>query len=244
MIVVDVGNTNVHFVWERKGKFLKSRCIETAKADKGMIEKILFPYSGEKVVVCSVVPRVTNVFKSLNQPALIVGEDIKIPIKCFYNEKRVGMDRLVCAFAARRISPRSRIIIDFGTAVTIDFLSDKGDYQGGFILPGIGSTLRVLSSCALLPKKVDFKEARDLIPRDTEESISRGIVEGFSLMINAFVKRYKRILKLSPKTVIILTGGDAAIITPHLDFDYIYEPLLVLKGLVFLENKGFFVDTQ
>lgn len=234
MIVVDVGNTNVHFVRERKGKFLKNKCIETAKANKGIIEKILSPYSGKKIVVCSVVPSVTSILKRLNQPVHIVGEDIKVPIKCFYNEKKVGMDRLVCAFAARRISPCSRIIIDFGTAVTVDFLSKKGDYEGGFILPGIGSTLRVLSSCALLPKRVNFRETKNLIPKDTQGSISRGIIEGFSLMINAFVKKYKRILKLSPKIVVILTGGDAALITPYLDFTYIYEPFLVLKGLVFL----------
>jgi type III pantothenate kinase len=144
---------------------------------------------------------------------------------------------LVGAYAAKTLYPESRIIIDFGTAITFDFLSKRGDYQGGFILPGIGSTLRVLSSCALLPDKIILRKSKTLIPKDTRESINRGIAEGFSVMLNALVKKYKRILKLSAKDKVVITGGDAKFILPKIEFSYQYEPFLVIKGMVILAKK-------
>ena len=67
------------------------------------------------------------------------------------------MDRLMGAYAAVRLFSQVRLILDFGTAITLDFVSTKKVYQGGIILPGIGSTQRVLSKCSLLPKKIIYK---------------------------------------------------------------------------------------
>lgn len=247
MILIDVGNTNLNFAWERNGQFIKTKRIETDKANKKNIEEVFSKYPKEKILICSVVPSVTKIFKSLKQKVYIAGEDIKIPIRCFYNKKEVGMDRLVCAFAASKIFHRARLIIDFGTAITFDFLSKKGDYQGGLILPGIGSTLKVLSRCALLPKKIELKKTKEFsskvsrlkveIPKDTKRSIAKGVEEGFSSMVNSLVEKYKRILHLRPKETIIITGGEASFVAAQLNFSCIYEPLLVLRGLLILGNE-------
>ena len=118
------------------------------------------------------------------------------------------MDRLVLAYAAKKIYPQTRLIIDFGTATTLDFLSKNGDYQGGFILPGVGSTLKVLSGCALLPTNIRFKRSRSFVPKTTLSSITRGLEEGFSAMINSLVKKSKQKLKLAAKDKVIITGKD------------------------------------
>ena len=149
------------------------------------------------------------------------------------------MDRLIGAFAARNIYPNARLVIDFGTATTLDFLSKAGNYLGGLILPGIGSTLGVLSSCAMLPKNIKLTASKKVIPTDTIASITKGITEGFSLMTNSLVKKYRKTLKFKPKETIVLTGGHAAIIKPFLDFPCQNEPLLVLKGLAMLGQKAF-----
>ena len=237
MILVDVGNTGLDFALVKKGKITKIKHLPAAQAKRGAIKKFLTPYSKQKILVCSVVPSITKIFKTLGYKTYIVGKDIKIPLKCLYNKKSVGMDRLVGAIAAKNIYPRARLIVDFGTAITFDFLSKQGDYLGGFILPGIGSTLGVLSSCALLPKKIKIKPTKKLIPQDTATSISKGMIEGFSSMVNGLIKKYKKILKLSPKETPIITGGDAATIAPYLNFSYIHDPKLVLKGLLFLAKK-------
>jgi type III pantothenate kinase len=250
MIVIDVGNTNLHFAWEKNGKFKKEFRLQTSKANIKTISAAIHKYPDEKIIICSVVPKITKIFRQLRQKRekfrkriYIVGENIKIPIKSFYDKKSIGMDRLVGAFAGGVMYSRARLIIDFGTAITFDFLSKKGEYEGGFILPGIGSTLEVFSSCALLPDKISLRiskknageaKSKVRIPRTTKESILKGVEDGFSLMINSLVKKYKKSFGLSKKDIIVITGGESAIIKPYLTFPYVFEPLLVLKGLSML----------
>ncbi len=235
MVAVDIGNTSLHFAWFRKDTLLKTFKLKVAEATLRNIRKILRGSSRERILVCSVVPRLTKLFKGAGLKVQVIGQDIRIPIKCLYDEKKVGADRLVGAYAAKILFPNARLILDFGTAVTLDFLSKSGAYQGGIILPGIGSTLDVFSRCAMLPQKISLKKVKCRIPKNTRESINKGLQDGFSLMINALVKKYKRLLKISPKTPVIITGGDAPFIIPCLDFTCHYEPLLVLKGLQIIE---------
>ncbi|MFH1318005.1 MAG: type III pantothenate kinase [Candidatus Omnitrophota bacterium] len=168
-----------------------------------------------------------------------------MPIKSQYDKNNIGMDRLVCAFASKTINSAARLVIDFGTAITFDFISAEGEYQGGFILPGIGSTLRVLSSCALLPKKISFKKSRKKIegekkiqiPKDTKSSIKQGIEDGFSAMVNSLVKKYSQDLNFGAEDKIFTTGGDFYVIKHYLTFKYIFDSSLVMKGLIFLNKK-------
>lgn len=235
MILVDIGNTNLQFGLTKKGKISKIKALDSSEATKAKIKKIISTYPKEdEIILCSVAPHITKLFKGTGRKTYVVGKDIKIPLKSYYNKKNIGMDRLVGAYAARKISPRCRLIIDFGTAITFDFISKKGEYLGGFILPGVGSTLSVFSKCALLPKKIILKKVKKIIPTDTQSSISKGLNEGFSHMINSLFHEYKKKLKLKNNEIPIITGGDADIIMPYLNFKSHHEPLLVMNGLQFL----------
>ncbi len=237
MIAVDIGNTSLHFVFFDKNKIKLSFKLLTNKATKVSIKKVLSKHPTNQIFVCSVVPKMTKIFQELKKDSsfkkeiFIVGTDISVPILSFYDKKNIGMDRLVGGYAAKKIYPGARLLLDFGTAITLDFLSKKGDYLGGIILPGIGSTLKTFSNCALLPKKINFSNQMAVIPKNTNESISKGMTEGFSLMINALVNKYKKKIKISINEKVIITGGDAKIIIPALNFPYVYEPFLVVKGL-------------
>ena len=239
IIGVDVGNTNVQFFFLQGEKLSKTLSLTSKTLNKQIIRRTIAKFPCEKIIVCSVVPKITKLFKDLKKSKLsgkiyLVGHDINVPVKCSYDKRGVGIDRLVTAFAAKNLYPFSRLIIDFGTAITFDFLSLRGDYLGGLILPGIGSSLGALSSCALLPNKILLKRATKLIPKNTEQSISKGIEEGFAAMINGLTKKYKQHLKLLPKEIPLITGGDTSFILPKLNFPYIYDPFLVLKGLAIL----------
>lgn len=244
MIAVDIGNTSIHIAYFRKGKVIKTSKLTTSKATRTLLKKALHPKKNENIVACSVVPRVTQLIQKLTTPLYVVGQNIKVPIKSFYNTGEVGMDRLVGAFTAKQFFPQVRLILDFGTAITLDILSKQGAYQGGLILPGIGSTLEVFSHCAMLPKQIKFKKTRKLIPASTENSISKGLEQGFSLMINSLIKRYKNKLKIAKEEKVIITGGEAGVITPYLNFPFKYEPLLVLRGLEILSRKFTFPQAE
>ena len=232
MILVDAGNTRIHFCWAKMGAIRRHFSLPTCQASLAGIKKAVARYPEAVILVCSVVPRVTALFKRLPGQVYIAGQDLKVPIQSLYNRKQIGMDRLVGALAAQFLYPDSRIIIDFGTAITFDFVSAQGVYQGGFILPGLGSTVRVLSGCAMLPDKIRLSKSSSRIPRNTAESISKGMSEGFSAMINFLVKKYKKQLTLSPASMVIITGGDGGFILKHLDFSYVFDQLLVFKGLL------------
>ncbi len=236
MILVDIGNTNLHFA-ELKGSGVREILkIPASQAGPDFLRKKLAAFRRREFLVCSVVPKLTRSFLKLFKNVCLVEKDIKVPLKTLYRRNQVGADRLVAAFASNRLFPGARFILDFGTATTLDFLSGYGDYQGGIILPGIGSTLEVFSRCALLPDKVILRKSRSVIPRNTAASISRGVEEGFSAMINSLIQRYKHRLRL-PRPKVVITGGSALLILPQLDFSYRYEPLLVLKGLGILAKK-------
>ncbi|UCC95805.1 MAG: type III pantothenate kinase [Candidatus Omnitrophota bacterium] len=239
IIVIDIGNTSMHCALVKKGKIFCVWKHPTRNLTKADLEGFLAQYPPADILVCSVVPSLTCLLKALKRKVYIIGKDVNVPISCLYNKKRVGMDRLVGAYAAHQLHASSRLLIDFGTAITFDFLSKNGSYLGGFILPGIGSTLQVFSQCAMLPeiKKINPKRVKKLIPRNTEESIQKGIQEGFSIMINSLVKKYMHLLKIPSQSTQIITGGDAPLIMPYLDFPYTYDPLLALKGLYLLSKK-------
>jgi len=242
MIAIDIGNTSLHFVWmNEKGSITKIKRMPTQEVTINKLNEIFSKYKQEKIVVCSVVPRITAMFRKIKKEfavnLYIVGQDIKVPIKSLYNRRHIGMDRLVAAYAAKRIYNDARIIIDFGTAITFDILSRDGSYEGGLILPGLGSTLKVLSSCALLPRKIKVHKTAISVPKDTKDSINRGITEGFASMLNSLIEKYKKILKLKINTKVIITGGDAKFILQGLESPVIFDQFLVMKGLRLLAEK-------
>ena len=236
IIAVDVGNTNIDIAWMNDKGVIKTKKIPTLTANKQSISKILKGFKGP-ITVCSVVPSTTSLFKGLGLKVYTVGANLSVPIKSLYDKKSIGMDRLVGAWTAQKLFPKTRLVLDFGTAITLDFISAKKVYQGGVILPGIGSTQRALSRCSLLPKKITYTQSKRIIPRNTAESISRGIDKGFSCMLNRLIEDYKRNLKLKNNTPVVVTGGEAGIIIKHLEFRHTYEPFLVFKGLYLLTQS-------
>ncbi|MCM8773251.1 MAG: type III pantothenate kinase [Candidatus Omnitrophica bacterium] len=236
MILVDIGNTTLHFAIEKDNKIVKDFRIYNKDWHKEHLYKILRDYPNSKFILCSVVPSFTAFFKKvLKSKLLVVGEDIKTPIKCLYNKNDVGQDRLVNVYSALVFYPKARIVIDFGTAITIDFISSQGVYLGGFILPGINLYLDSLKRCALLANRIRLVKSRVVIPKNTQSSISQGLYEGFSFMINGFIEKYGKLLYRGNYRVVV-TGGESPLLLKRLNFPFIYEPSLILKGFLLLKN--------
>ena len=239
MILVDIGNTTLHFGIEKGGSIVEDfRTYKKTFSDEEL-KSILARYPGHNIILCSVAPSVLKYFGAVKKRKVyIVGKDIKVPIRSSYNERDIGQDRLVSAFAAKSIYPGAKIIVDFGTAITIDVLSKRGSYLGGVILPGINLYLNSLSLCELLPDKFTFKRRRHFIPKNTQESISMGLEDSFSFMVNGVVRKYRKAVekKIHSRIKVVVTGGESKIILKRLDFPYIYDSMLILKGLLLLKD--------
>ncbi|MFH1767533.1 MAG: type III pantothenate kinase [Candidatus Omnitrophota bacterium] len=238
MILVDIGNTTVHFGIERGNRIIKTFRVYNKDVTAKYLESLTKKYPADSMLICSVVPSMTRLFKQTRTRIYFAGRDIKIPIKSFYNPKQIGQDRLVNAYAAKQLYPKAKIIVDFGTAITIDFLAKDGAYLGGLILPGVNLYLESLKKCALLPKKITLRGIPEAIPRNTLDSISKGIVEGFSSMINGLIHKHKTTMekKQGEKIGTLITGGDSPLINKMFRFDYQHDRLLTLKGLLLLKK--------
>lgn len=238
MILVDIGNTTVHFGIEESNRIKRTFTINSIEMDRAYLNAFLKKYPHRDLLICSVAPSKISLFASLKQKCYIVGKDILVPMRCYYRKKEIGQDRLVAAFAAHTLYPDTRIVIDFGTATTIDFLSRKGEYLGGLILPGIHLYLKTLRQCELLRTCFVLEKCSRGIPRTTAQSIAQGTYYGFSAMVNGLITRYKRILAKTQreKLGVVVTGGESVLLSKMLQFPYLYDPRLTLHGLLLLKN--------
>ena len=163
------------------------------------------------------------------------------PMKlCVDHPEQVGVDRLAAALAARHLVDdiRSVIVVDLGTAITIDRVSATGEFEGGAILPGIDLAAQALhtSTDALPHIELSREFAPSPLPcKSTEAAITAGLYWGAIGGIREIVGRLSEIE--GPEPALFITGGAAAAVAPRLGFKMRHEADLVLRGVA-LAAKG------
>jgi len=148
---------------------------------------------------------------------------------------QVGQDRLVNAYAAFFSYGAPLIVIDFGTAVTFDVVSQKREYLGGMILPGLKISLDSLAQRTALLPSIRLTSPAEFIGRDTKNSMLSGIVYGFSSLVDELCRKIKK--KLGSKARVVATGGDAGLIGRYCRVINKIDKDLTLKGLALIMNK-------
>jgi len=216
----------------------------------------------QQAIVCSVVPRVTplvsRAVRSLGCPVVnVVGRDVHVPLKNRYRyPEQVGQDRLVgayaawCAYGAPRGRPagwsperahegksrgaagRHVIVADFGTAITIDVVTKRGEYLGGVIAPGLDISLEALATRTALLPKIELREPPDLLGRDTANSMRAGLIYGAAALCDGLVAQIKA--AYAPGAAVVATGGASPRIAKHARSIAYLRPHLVLEGLAIL----------
>jgi len=242
LLAVDVGNTLIHFAFFLNGKIVRRDSVQTVQSPavfKRSVVAVLQRLRAERILVCSVVPAATKLlegilFKCLNVKPEIIGRDVLVPIKNLYaNPKQVGQDRLVCAYAACEMYGSPAVVIDLGTAITLDVVSTKREYLGGIIVPGIHITAETLFERTALLPLVDITKPKQLIGKDTQGSILSGIFYGYGEMLKGLIGLLSRDFKTAPK--VIITGGHAKLMAEYIKERVdVVEPDLVFKGLALL----------
>lgn len=246
LLAVDVGNTQtVIGVFERdrldKHWRISSQADRTAD-ELALIFQGLLAQSGLSfskqvtgVVISSVVPRMTQNLREMTEryfrfPPVVVGPGMKTGLAILTdNPKEVGADRVVNAVAAHALFGGPCIVIDFGTATTVDAVSAKGEYLGGAIAPGVEISTNALVSMGAQLKRVEFTAPKHVAGKSTDEAIRSGVIYGFAGQVDAIVRRMRDELGGDP--IVVATGGLAPVITPHMTGPVKNEPWLTLIGL-------------
>ncbi|WP_195336675.1 type III pantothenate kinase [Paraclostridium bifermentans] len=253
LLVFDVGNTNMVLgIYE--GTELKNYWrISTDKAktsdEYGMLINNLFQYDNvdknsiKDIIISSVVPNVMHSLenfcvKYFNKQPLIVGPGIKTGLNIKYdNPKQVGADRIVNAVAAIEKYKTPMIIIDFGTATTFCAISEKGEYLGGTIAPGIKISSEALFQRASKLPRVELLKPGMTICKNTVSAMQSGIIYGYVGLVDKIIAMMKKELG-NEDIKVIATGGLSSLIASETDSIDCVDKNLTLEGLKIIYNKN------
>ena len=255
LLAVDVGNTNVVFALFDEGDIRARWRIATDPRRTGDEYAVwllqLMEIEGiertavTQVIVSTVVPRARHNLEVLGQKyfgvlPLFAGEgaagwDFPIDVD---EPRSLGADRAVNAIAAHATYPGDLIVVDFGTATTLDVVDYSGAYKGGIIAPGINLSLEALvTAAAKLPRiAIEAPEGRGVIGRTTEEQMHIGIFWGYVAMIEGLVGRMKA--EIGRPVKVISTGGLAVLFNDHTSVFDAIEPDLTIQGLGLLYERS------
>ncbi len=196
------------------------------------------------MVVGSVVPALKAAWRMVGQtrlglaPLIIgdVGVDTGVKVLTD-NPGEVGADRIINALAGFQTYQKALIIADFGTAITFDCVSEKGEYLGGAIAPGLGISLEALSSqTAKLPKVDISTPPQRAIATNTTEAIKSGVLFGYGGMVEGITTRLRQEFPSPP--LVIATGGMASLIAPFAPSIKHVDQELTLEGLRLIYERN------
>lgn len=245
LLVIDIGNTSIYFGVYTDKKLIESWRISTSagKTPDEYGTQILDFLALEKIdrkkisgiAISCVVPSLLPVFEEISQryfhiKPLVVGQagEIEMPI-LYDNPKEVGADRISTGIAAFELYKGAVIVVDFGTATTFDIISEKGEYIGGVIAPGIGISSQVLFEKGAQLPHVELAKPESVIGKNTRKSMQAGIVYGAIGQVREILSRIKTEIGGNPK--IVATGGYASLIAPEIEMIDTVNQDLVLEGL-------------
>lgn len=258
LLAFDIGNSDIVLGVFQDGKLLTNWRIETdnnKSADEyGMIINQLFLFEGlkttdiEDVIISTVVPSVLYTLQHLsmkyfNKRAIVIESGVKTGLIVKYdNPKQVGADRIVNAVAAYAKYGGPLVIIDFGTATTFCAITEKAEYLGGSIAPGLKISSEALFEKTSKLPKVELEEPGHTICKNTIQSMQSGLVYGHMGMVDYIVKKMKSELEQistpGKKVTVVATGGLSSMIEKGVDcIDYV-DKMLTLEGLEIIYEKN------
>ena len=248
LLVFDVGNTNMVIgIYKDKSLVKDWRiCTDIHKTsdEYGMLIGNLLAHNNidiksiDDVIISSVVPNVMHALENFcikycEKKPMIVGPGIKTGLNIKYdNPKQVGADRIVNAVAAIEKYGSPLIVVDFGTATTFCAISDKAEYLGGTICPGLKISSEALFNGAAKLPRVELIKPGKTICKATVEAMQSGIIYGYVGQVEKIISMMKKELG-SEDIKVVATGGLSSLIHSETDsIDHI-DKFLTLEGLIY-----------
>lgn len=253
ILTMDIGNTNMKAAlfegMEMKNYWRLSTDRKRSSDELGILLMNLLNYNKvdpkciEGIMISSVVPQVNFTVEHMCHnyfgiEPLKIGPGIKTGINIKYeNPRELGSDRIANAVAAYELYGGPCITIDFGTATSYGVVSEKGEFLGGAICPGLRLAAEALTEHAAKLPRFELAKPESVIGRNSVTGMQAGIVYGYIGQVNYLVERMKRELG-APHAKVIATGGLSVLVAEESNAIDVMDGLLTLKGLCLIYAKN------
>ena len=252
LLAIDIGNTNLVIGCIENDEILFKARIATDRtrtSDQYGVEiKSIIEAYGVKAsqiddcIISSVVPPVfnsvkTGIIKVIGKQPMVVGPGLKTGLDIHMDvPSQVGSDRIVIAVAALAKYEAPLILMDLGTATTIEVVEPGNKYMGGIIFPGVRISLDALTSRTAQLPGISLDQPRHVIGKNTVDCMRSGMMYGTAAMLDGLVERIEE--ELGHKATLIATGGMAQFVAPLCKREIILDKNLLLKGLNIIYKKN------
>ena len=253
ILTLDIGNTNIKTALFEGMEMRQYWRISTNRArssdEYGIILMGLLNHNGipasavDGIIMSSVVPQINFTIEHMcrnyfGHEPMKIEPGVKTGINIKYeNPREVGSDRIANAVAAYELYGGPCITIDFGTATTFGAISERGEFLGGAICPGLKLAAEALTERAAKLPRFELAKPETVIGRNTITYMQSGIVYGYIGQVNYLVERMKRELG-APNAKVIATGGLAVLVGEESNAIDVMDGLLTLKGLCLIYAKN------
>jgi type III pantothenate kinase len=232
-LIVDIGNSTTKLAIFDGGKKLSVSRINDLKCEE--LEKVLSGLKIQKAIISSVrmiPPFVTDILSTNISQIHLLSYNSKLPFRIDYDTpKTLGTDRIAGVSGAFSLFPGcDLLVIDAGTAITYDYLSE-GVYMGGNISPGLNTRFRALNSFTGRLPMVTLAENFTNPGKNTTDSILSGVITGVTYEINEYIRTFE---KKSTDYKVLLTGGDGGYLKDKINHQVAYMPDIVIDGLNYI----------
>lgn len=240
LLAVSVGNTRT-----RVGAFVEGRLTQTATFENAQRDRIaeaideaygpLRDRDDAAVLLSSVNPPAAEAIQQtltqrLGQAVLRAERDLPIPVgRQLDPEAMVGEDRLLNAAAAYDVLKQACVVVDAGTAITIDFVDGAGTFHGGAIAPGAQLMMDAMNQRTAQLPELEFDKPAHVIGHNTAQAMRAGVFYGLRGMVRELVEQYAEAVGQFP--LVVATGGDAPLLFQDYELIDRVVPDLTLMGL-------------
>lgn len=246
ILTIDIGNTNIvcgvyqgdNLIWHTRFKTDRNRTSDEYYALISTLKKETFSFSIiNKIAIASVVPDMTRMWqhmieKYFDSKAIIVNGYSPLGLTFAVEDPSfIGADLITNAYAAWKKYSSSCIIVDFGTATTIQVVSAEGKFLGAIIAPGIKTASAELFDRAALLSEIELTTPEHTLGTNTKDALLSGIIRGHAFMTESFIKQINIEYSDDSPFKAIATGGIADLITPLIPSIDILDKTLTLDGL-------------
>jgi type III pantothenate kinase len=251
LLAIDVGNTNMVFGIFQEAKLIGSFRLMTdanrTSDEIGLTACDYFrrfdfrPQDVTDVIIASVVPQVmytltSAMLKYFERNPIVIGEDVDAGLE-YEGDERLGADRAVACVAAMEKYGKPLIVLDFGTATTVDAIGEDGRYMGGCITAGMRiSTEALFHKAAMLPR-VELMKPANLLGLTTVGQIQAGAVLGYIGSMEYLIKQAKAEMGYGEAVGVVATGGLVHLVADNTRLINIVDSQLILDGLRIIYDR-------